>query len=228
MNPQAASFFDEFVKLGGARTFPISRALTTPLSLLDAVRGGVSGGTVGHTLAGPLGAGAGGAGGALYGLLRGVGESLGRRRNFAQATLARLGAGGAGLMKHERARLAEGLGVSAERMEKIVAGLRKRSAGAGAAREGQYSRLANSVVNPVAALERFVDARALAGRLGTGAPLLADEKMLVDALRTRERVERAKDVVRPAAKLLGAAGLGSASYGVYRAQKGGPGSSRRG
>lgn len=225
MNPQTASFVDELLKLGGARTFPVSRALTTPLSLLDAVRGGVSGGTVGHTLAGPLGAGAGGVGGALYGLVRGVGESLGRRRNFAQATLARLGAGGAGLMKHERARLAEGLGVSAERMEKIIAGLRKRSAG-GVAHEGRYSRLANSVVNPVAALERFVDARALAGRLGTGAPLLADEKMLVDALRARERVERAKDVVRPAARLLGAVGLGSASYGAYRA--GGSGSSRRG
>src|SRR5262245_42343238 len=95
-----APFADEILKLGAARTFPISRALTTPLSLIDAVRGGVSGGTVGHALAGPVGAGAGGVGGALYGLLRGVGESLGRRRNFAQATLARFRAGGAGLMKH--------------------------------------------------------------------------------------------------------------------------------
>jgi hypothetical protein len=217
-----AAFRDELLKLGGARSFPISRALTTPLSLVDALRGGVSGGTIGHAIAGPMGAGAGGVGGALYGLVRGVGDTLGRRRNFAQSTLARLRAGGAGLMKHEKARLAEGLGVSVDRMEQLIAGLKKRPPRAGRERyEGDYSRLANSVFNPVAALERLIDARALAGRLGTSAPLLTDEKLLVDALRARERVERAKDLARPAARVLGAIGaVGGAGYSAYRAQKG--------
>lgn len=218
MRGVTASFAAELSKLGAARTFPVSRALTTPLSLLDAVRGAVSGGAFGHAMAGPLGAGGGAAGGALYGLVRGVGDSLGRRRNFAQSTLARLGAGGAGLMRHERARLAEGLGVSAVGMDKIVAGLRRGARPGDAAEEGRYSRLANSAFNPVAALERFIDARALAGRMGTKAPLLADEKMLVDALQARARVERAKDIAGPAAKALGAAGVAGAGYRAYRAR----------
>lgn len=229
MRARVDAFGDELLKLGGGRTFPVSRALTTPLSLVDALRGAVSGGTLGHSVAGPLGAGAGGVAGALYGVARGVGESLGRRRNFAQATLARLRDGGAGLMQHERARLAEGLGVSSQRLEKLMAGMKKpRPAGVGGERgEGDYSRFANSAVNPIAALGRFIDARALAGRIGTQAPLLADEKMLVDALRARERIERAKEVAKPAAKVLGAVGAaGGAGYGAYRARDGRPGGSR--
>lgn len=212
----AAAFADELRKLGG-RSFPLSRALSTPLSLVDAVRGGVRGGTVGHTFGGPIGAGAGGVGGALYGLLRGVGDTLGRRRNFAVSTLARLRAGGSGLQRHEKARLAEGLGLAPERMEKIIRGMRRRVPGGDLGQEGRYSRLANSTLNPVAALERFVDARALAGRMGMKAPLLGDEQLLVDALRARARIERMKDVVRPAAQAIGAAGLGTAGYGAYRA-----------
>jgi hypothetical protein len=222
------AFSDELLKLGAGRTFPISRALTTPLSLVDALRGAVSGGTLGHTVGGPVGAGAGGVAGALYGVARGVGESLGRRRNFAQSTLARLRDGGAGLMQHEQARLAEGLGVSSDRLEKLVGGMKQQRRDAGAGRgEGEYSRFANSALNPIAALGRFLDARALAGRMGTRESLLADEKMLVDALRRRERIERAKDVAMPAAKVLGAAGaVGGAGYGAYRVHQERSGGSR--
>ncbi len=209
------------MKLGGARTFPISRALTAPLSLVETLRGALTGGSLGHTVGGPLGAAVGGSLGGAGGLMQGVGLSLARRRNFAQSTFARLLRGGEGLMEHEKDRLAEGLGLRRARFDQLAQAMKtKHPARRIGAHEDIYSRFANSKYNPMAALERLVDARALAGRLAKREPLLQHERELVSALRARERRERVKDVAGPAAAALAAtAGAGAAGYGGYQAYR---------
>ena len=219
MNGTIAGFGDELQKIGAGRSFPLSRALTAPLSLLETGRGLLTGGSIGHAAGGPVGAALGGAAGAVGGLMNGVGRSLGRRRNFAQSTLARLVRGGKGMMEHEKSRLAEGLGLSRERLETLITRMKvRRPERHLGTHEDVYSRFANSKINPIAALERVIDARALAGRLAKGEPLLQHEEELVNALRARERTEKLRDMLGPAAKALGGIGAaGGAGYGGYRA-----------
>ena len=81
-----------------------------------------------------------------------------------------------------------------------------------------FSRFANTRSNPIAALDRFIEARALAGRLAKREPLLQHEEELVGAIRAQDRAEKVKDVRKPAAQVLGGLGAaGGAGYGGYRA-----------
>src|SRR4051812_13612170 len=176
MNAAIAGFGDELRKIGAGRTFPLSRALTAPLSLLETGRGLVTGGSIGHAVGGPVGAAMGGAAGAVGGLMNGVGRSLARRRNFAQSTLARLVRGGEGMMENEKSRLAEGLGLPRERLDTLIRRMKgRRPEQHLGTHEDAYSRFANTKSNPIAAAERVMEARALAGRLAKGEPLLQHE-----------------------------------------------------
>ena len=217
------AFADELVKLGA--DYRYSRLLTTPGAqamrgaLADALAGaaewGVFGAAGGISRPGAVAATTGLAG--LRGALGGPGRALAERRNFAQATLARLVDGGR-LMGEERARLVEALGVAPERLDRAAARLARGEKNRFMTpAESLQSCLSTTKYLPHLALDRVVNARALAGRVAAGEPLLQAEKNLFSAVRGADRAERLRRALPYAA---GGAATGAGVVAAALAQRG--------
>lgn len=200
MNAFVAGLSDELQKLAG---YPISRALTEKAPVLPAIRNAALGMILGGSLKGPAGAAAAGLGGAVKGLMSGA---KGGRRSFANEALAHLRRGGsAGLMQHERSRIAEGLGMNEERLEKILDRMRTGSS------SEMHGEIAEKTLAPFTdpgnVVSRVLHSRALAERMNRGEKLLHDENDLLSAIKGRNRLERAKEIGLPIAGLASAGGL---------------------
>ena len=218
------AFVDELTKI--AANYSLSRLLTHPAT--QAIKGGLSG-TVSKALevgalAGfhPLAVGGGAALGALQGVVGGMGGALADRRNYTHATLARILRGGRGLMNSEKHRLAESIGVSPHRLETLIANVagKKNPTDYMTPAESIYSRLSTSSLFPHKAIGRIIDARALAGRIERGEPLLQHEQQLINTLRRENRIQKVKDVLPLLGVGTAAAAAGAAAtHAIHRSDR---------
>jgi hypothetical protein len=154
-------FSDELTK---EAKYPISRFLNSRMThgVIEGANRGAQGAALGLGTAATAGMAAGGVGlGALHAYL---GRSV-----TGRALHGRLVRGGKGLMGHEKKKMSEALGVSGPKLDKMIASYAAANKGG---KTMPISRAATVKYNPLAAIQRLVDTRALAGRAGRGGKMM--------------------------------------------------------
>jgi hypothetical protein len=183
------AFSDELEKLA---KYPISRLLTgrVPAATVGAVQGALI-----HPLAGAAFAG------------RDLLHQQLFRTVGGRALAGRLARGGKGLMKHEKKKLSEALGVSEGRLEKLIASHAKRQKGG---KTYPVSRALSTKYNPLSIPRRLVDTRAMAGRAARGGKgMTKREREILAALKKEKTVSNVKRGLLAGSAMLGtAAALG--------------------
>lgn len=176
-------FHDEIEKQA---KYPVSRLLSSIPAHLFAggALGGVNAAMIGKSV--PMGKLIGGAS-------QGAGATLGRVLN-ARALKGRIARGGKGLTGSEKKRLAEVVGVSVPRLEKIMKSM-DTGKGVASMSTNSISRALNTKWTGLPILDRFVHSRGMAGRaLDGGSGLLKSEKAIIDSLVNANRSRTAKQV----------------------------------
>jgi len=187
------AFVDELEKMADAKTYPISRYLTSPS--MQAITGaglGIGQGIAHGMSAGatiPITAALSGGAGLMRGAAGGIQASLGRLLG-AGGMAGRLARGGKGLMGHEKTLLAQMSGMSREELESVLARIAKKNEGMSTS---PLPRALTTKYNPFNIPGRLIGARGFAGRAATGGKKLTPiERGIIDQLKREKWLRRGK------------------------------------
>lgn len=184
-------FGDELIK---EAKYPISRLMTSRGAAGAA--GAAEGLSTGMLAMGPVG---GGIRALQQHVMRGVG---------GRALHGRLVRGGKGLMGHEKKKLAEALGVSGPKLDKMIDGYAKAHKGS---KTNPISRAVSSKYTGIAIPRRLMDTRAMAGRAAKGGKGMSKkEKQILQDLGAAGQSPTDKKKLMKAMAVGGALGTGAA------------------